>query len=53
MTIAVEKMQSALDAIERHNPQVNAVISLADPDDLMQQAEAAAQNDVGVLPLGT
>ena len=43
MTTAVEKIQSALDAIERHNPRVNAVISLAYPDDLMKQAEAADQ----------
>ena len=43
MTTAVEKMQSALDAIERHNSRVNAVISLADLDDLMKQAEAADQ----------
>ncbi len=43
MTTAVEKMQFALDAIERHNSRVNAVISLADPDDLMKQAEAADQ----------
>jgi len=38
MTTAVEKMQSALDAIERHNARVNAVISLADPNDLMKLA---------------
>ena len=43
MTTAYEKMQFALDAIERHNSRVNAVISLADPDDLMKQAEAADQ----------
>ena len=43
MTTAVEKIQSALDAIERHNPRVNAVISLAYPDDLMKQAEVADQ----------
>ena len=43
MTTTVEKMQSALDAIARHNPQVNAVISLADPNDLLKQAEAADQ----------
>ena len=43
MTTTVEKMRSALDAIERHNPHVNAVISLADPDDLMKHAEAADQ----------
>ena len=43
MITAVEKMQSALDAIKRHNPSVNAVISLADPEDLMKQAEAADQ----------
>jgi amidase len=43
MTTAVEKMQSALDAIERHNSRVNAVIRLADSDDLMKQAEAADQ----------
>jgi amidase len=43
MTTAVEKMQSALDAIERHNARVNAVISLADPNDLMKLAEAADQ----------
>ena len=42
-TTALEKMQSALDAIKRHNPRVNAVISLADPEDLMKQAEAADQ----------
>jgi len=41
MNTAVEKMQSSLEAIERHNPQVTAVISLADPDDLMNEAEAA------------
>jgi amidase len=41
MKTAVEKMQSSLEAIERHNPQVTAVISLADPDDLMNEAEAA------------
>jgi amidase len=43
MTTAYEKMQFALDAIERHNSRVNAVISLSDPDDLMKQAEAADQ----------
>ena len=43
MTTAVEKMQSALDAIERHNSRVNAVISLADPSDLLKQSEAADQ----------
>lgn len=43
MTTAFEKMQFALDAIERHNSRVNAVISLSDPDDLMKQAEAADQ----------
>ena len=43
MTTAYEKMQFALDAIERHNSRVNAVISLSDPDDLMKQAEVADQ----------
>lgn len=43
MSTAVEKMQSALDAIERHNSRVNAVISLAVPEDLMKLAEAADQ----------
>ena len=43
MTTAYEKMQFALDAIERHNSRVNAVISLSDPDDLMKQAETADQ----------
>jgi amidase len=43
MTTAYEKMQFALNAIERHNSQVNAVISLSDPDDLMKQAETADQ----------
>jgi amidase len=43
MTTAYEKMQFALNAIERHNSRVNAVISLSDPDDLMKQAETADQ----------
>ena len=43
MTTAVKKMQSTLDAIALHNPQVNAVISLATPSDLMKQAEFADQ----------
>ena len=43
MTTAYEKMQFALDAIERHNSRVNAVISLSDPDDLMKRAEVADQ----------
>ena len=47
MTTAYEKMQFALDAIERHNSRVNAVISLSDPDDLMKQAEAADQVPTG------
>lgn len=43
MTTAVEKMQAALRAISDHNPKVNAVVSLANTDALLDQAHAADQ----------
>ena len=38
-----EVMQSYLDHIERFNPQVNAIVSLQDPESLLQQAEQRDQ----------
>ena len=38
---AREVMQAHLDQIARHNPAVNAIVSLRDPDALLAEAEAA------------
>ncbi|AWN52576.1 amidase [Methylobacterium sp. 17Sr1-1] len=49
---AREVMQAHLDQIARHNPAVNAVVSLRDPDALLAEAEAADRDLAANGPRG-